>query len=141
MAVIAGYAVRAVGITTSSTTMTLPTDLVAGVRNFSFPRGREMLETTNFKDNSDATRGFIAGLKNVEVSFDCDYNPSGDTPTGRVETALGDGSSVWAQLAYNSTPNGWKVECKVESVDLKGEVAGKLEASVKLRATGAVATF
>lgn len=137
MAPTAGFKGK-LGITTTSTTMT-NVDYVAGARNVTFDRMRQLLETTSFANQTAGERAFIAGLKDVDASWDQDWDPA-DTPTGRLETAYGDGSSVWFQFSYNGTA-GWKVECKVESIGIKDAVDAKLEGSVKLKATGAVATF
>jgi hypothetical protein len=139
MAPTAGF-VGKLGITTTSTTMT-SADYVQGVDSWSLNRGRELLETTNFKDTTaDGIRKHIAGLRNVDGNFECDFEPTGDTPTTRIQTALDDGSSVWVQHSYNGTA-GWKVEAKIEKADIKQGVGDKLRLSVAWKANGAVAAL
>lgn len=137
MAPSAGFSGK-LGVTTSSTTMS-NSDYVAGARSVQFDRARQLLETTSFANQTAGERSFIAGLKDVDISWEQDWDPA-DTPTGRIETAYSGGSSIWAQISYNGSA-GWKVEVKVESIGIKDAVDGKLEGSVKTKATGAVATF
>lgn len=129
------------GVTTSSTTMTA-SDYVQGVTSQQFSRVLDMLDTTNHKDAASAgDREFIAGLRGGEVNITVDLEPTGDTPTTRILDAFTNRTTVWAQVGYNATPNGWKVESYVESIDIKAGVADKLTADVKFRLTGAVSTF
>lgn len=111
-------------------------DDIDGVDQFALNRVREELETTDSKDGADKT--FILGLKGAEVPIQGDYE-SGDTPQGRLITAWGDGSSVWAVVLWDGSA-GQMVECKVPSVNIEASVSGKVRFTATLRATGAVAT-
>jgi hypothetical protein len=111
-------------------------DDVDGVDQFSLNRVREELETTDLKDGAD--RVYILGLKGGEVPVSGDYE-SGDTPQGRMLTAFGDGSSVWAVVLWDGAA-GQMVECKVPKFDLEASVSGKVRFSATLRLTGAVST-
>lgn len=110
-------------------------DNMSGVHDVGLSRMRDELETTDFNDTS---KNFILGLKGAEVTFSGAYE-SADTAYGRIETALGDGTSVYAVILWNGTA-GHNVECKVVSVDISGARDGLVEASGTLRATGAVTT-
>lgn len=110
-------------------------DNMAGVHDVSLNRVRDELETTDFNDTS---KNFILGLRGAEVSFSGTYE-SADTAFGRIETAFGDGTSVYAVILWNGTA-GHNVECKVASLDISGARDGLVEVSGTLRATGAVTT-
>ena len=110
-------------------------DNMSGVHDIGLSRMRDELETTDFNDTS---KNFILGLKGAEVTFSGTYE-SADTAYGRIETAFGDGTSVWAVVLWNGTA-GHNVECKVVSLDISGARDGLVEVSGTLRATGAVAT-
>lgn len=140
MSATAGFNGR-LGVTSSSTTMS-SSDYVAGARSVSFDRVRALLETTAFDNQTAAERSYIAGLKDVDFSWDQDYTPA-DSPTAIVDAAWASGDSVWVQLAYDAGTNtaGWKVEAKISDIGVKVAVDGKLEASIKAKATGAVAAL
>lgn len=114
------------GIGTSADNMT-------GVHQVGLNRVRDELETTDFNDTS---KNFILGLRGAEVTFSGTYESS-DTNYGRIETAFGDGTSVWAVILWNGTA-GHNVECKVPTLDISGARDGLVEVSGTLRATGAV---
>lgn len=107
-----------------------------GVDQYSLNRVREELETTDLKDGPDKV--FILGLKGGEVPIQGDYE-SADTPQGRLLTAHGDGSSVWAVCLWDGTA-GHNVECKVPNFNLETSKDGKVRFSATLRLTGAVST-
>lgn len=111
-------------------------DDVDGVQQAALNRVREELETTDFKGGAD--REYMLGLKGAEIPISGDYE-SADTPYGRLETAHGDGSSVWVVLLWNGTA-GHNVECKVPNLNIESSHDGKVTMSATLRATGAVAT-
>jgi len=110
-------------------------DNMTGVHDVSLNRVRDELETTDFNDTS---KNFILGLKGAEVTFSGAYE-SADTAYGRIETAFGDGTSVYAVVLWNGTA-GHNVECKVVSLDISGARDGLVEVAGTLRATGAVST-
>lgn len=110
-------------------------DNMTGVHDVSLNRMRDELETTDFNDTS---KNFILGLRGAEVSFSGTYESS-DTAFGRIETAFGDGTSVWAVILWNGTA-GHNVECKVPTLEISGARDGLVSVSGTLRATGAVST-
>jgi len=110
-------------------------DNMTGVHDVSLNDVRDELETTDFNDTS---KNFILGLKGAEVTFSGAYE-SADTAYGRIETAFGDGTSVYAVVLWNGTA-GHNVECKVVSLDISGARDGLVEVAGTLRATGAVST-
>lgn len=110
-------------------------DNMSGVHDVSLSRMRDELETTDFNDTS---KNFILGLKGAEVTFSGTYE-SADTAYGRIETAFGDGTSVYAVILWNGTA-GHNVECKVVTLETSGARDGLVEVSGTLRATGAVST-
>lgn len=107
-----------------------------GVDQFALNRTRDELETTDLKDGADKV--FILGLKGGEIPLQGDYE-SGDTPQGRLSTAFGDGTSVYAVLLWDGTA-GHNVECKVPNFNLEASLSGKVRFTATLRLTGSVST-
>lgn len=114
-----------------------PSDEIDGANNIRFGRTREMLETTDFKDTSGA-RTRLAGLKDGVVEISGDYEPS-DTAQTAIESKLDDGNSYYVQVLWDGT-NGHEIECKVESFDIDGEVAGKAQFTATLQFTAAASS-
>lgn len=110
-------------------------DNMSGVHDVSLNRVRDELETTDFGDTAKA---FILGLAGAEVTFSGAYESS-DTAYGRLETAFGDGSSVYVILLWNGSA-GHEIVCKVPTLTINGARDGLVEVSGTLRATGAVST-
>lgn len=123
-------------VTTSVTDTSSSADELDGCNSVQFERVRAELETTDFKDTSGA-KTFILGLQECQVSGSCDYE-SADTAQGRLNTAFGDGSSVWIHVKWDASA-GHKVECKVPSLRISADVGDKVKLEFTLRPTGAVA--
>lgn len=131
---LAGYA-TVVRIRTSSGLGT-SADNLGNATQVSLDRVRDELENTHF---GDADKDFIAGLKGADVSISFDQESANDTAMGRIETAYGDGTSVWVACLWNGTA-GHNVECKVLGINIEAGVGDKVTGSATLKATGAVAT-
>src|SRR5689334_22869968 len=99
---------------TSTATTAISSDYIAGAKNVQFKRGRQLLDVTSFKNvGSQGERQQLAALKDIDLSFDCDFEP-GDTPTGLILSAYDSGGDVYMHVLYNGT-NGWRTPMKVES--------------------------
>lgn len=109
-------------------------DEINGCNSINFERARELLETTDFSDAANG-KSVIAGLKGYTFSLGMDYETT--SPQSRLETALGDGSSVWIGFLTNGTV-GWRVECKVGKYSVSATPQGKVEATCDLTCTAAV---
>lgn len=133
MAVTAGYS-ASLRIRTSAGAGTSSDDLVVGTSQ-SFERHLKELEAAHFGDSVEKYIMGLAGAK-IEASFDWD---SSDTAVGRLQTAIGDRSSVYAVVLRDGT-NGWNVECKVQNLKFDASAPEKQTGSVSLIATGAVST-
>lgn len=130
---LAGHA-TAVYVTTTDTTPG-GSDELDGIKSASLNRVRDELETTDFDDSTGA-KTFILGLKGAEIQVSGDYE-SADTALGRLNTAFGDGTSVWLHIYWNGSA-GHKVECKVPTFNLSSGVGETVKVDVTCRATGAV---
>ncbi|HND51382.1 MAG TPA: hypothetical protein PLV92_03265, partial [Pirellulaceae bacterium] len=73
------------------------------------------------------------------VSVSGDYEPT-NTAIGRITTAAGDGTSVWANYHFDPSASagsrGFKVECKVKGFKLSAQVDGAVQFSADLEFTG-----
>lgn len=108
-------------------------DNMAGADNVALNRMRDELDVTDF---GDTARAYILGLKGAEVPVSGKYDAA-DTAVGRLETAIGDGTSVFAIILWNGTA-GHEVECKVTKLDISSNFDGTVSVSATLKATGAV---
>ena len=107
-----------------------------GVKNYELSINGELLDTTDFKDTTGA-HSRILGLQDVTVSLSGDYE-SGDTPQALLVTSLQSGATVYIRIFPNGSA-GFKCACKVQDFKITGEVAGIVQFSCTLLATGAIA--
>jgi predicted secreted protein len=77
----------------------------------------------------------MAGLKDGTLSISGDYESS-DVGQTTVMTAFNAGTACYIKVLWNGTA-GHKVQCVVESYDLKAAVDGKVEWSATLQFNGA----
>lgn len=128
-------AIAANGAAISSSADDSTYNVIDGLNDATFSRMADLLDVTDFADTS-GTKLRIYGLKDASFSLSGDLEAA-DTGYGRIETAYGDGSTVYIKYLPNGT-TGWKAACKVESIEVSGSVDGKAEVSVSLQATGVV---
>ena len=114
-------------------------DEVDGINNYSFGPKMDLLETTDFKDTTGA-KTKIAGLLDGTISLSGMAEMS-DAPQNLLRSSWLSGASVWCTIHWNPSggagTKGYQVECKVESWESSGEVAGLANFSVSLSFTGA----
>lgn len=126
---LAGHACQ-VGIMTSSTTATFPTDEAAGIKQIDYSPSLDLLDVSDF--SSGQFKKKLGGLKDGTVSISGDYEPT-STAIGRIQTAAGDGSSVWVNYHFDPTASagsrGFKVESKVKGFKLSAAVDGVVQFS------------
>jgi predicted secreted protein len=110
---------------------------IDGIKSVDFGRNADLLDTTDFKD----TTGFktrIQGLRDGTFDLSGDYE-SADTAQTTIQTVFNSGASIYIKYLPDGT-NGWKAECKVESIDVSATVDGLIETSITCQFTGAVST-
>lgn len=116
-------------------------DEVDGLNSVGYSPKMNMLDVTDFKDTSGFTLK-LAGLGDGAVSLAGDLEPA-DAPQALLRSSFLTGASVWMTLHFNPTggagTRGFAVECKVESFEIKAEVAGKVTFSASLTFNGAPA--
>lgn len=108
-------------------------DELDGAIEFSFSTTRDVLDTTNFKGGADRTK--MLGLKDGSGSIGGDWLPS-DTIQTLLRTAHGDGSTVYVTDLPDGT-NGFTFPVLVESVEVGGAVADKVNATFGITQNGA----
>lgn len=128
-------AIAANGAAISSSSDDTTYVVIDGLNDATFSRMADLLDVTDFADTS-GTKQRIYGLKDASFSLSGDLEAS-DTGYAKLETAYGSGATVYIKYLPNGTA-GWKVGCKVESIEVSGSVDGKAEVSISLQATGAV---
>lgn len=133
---LAGHACQ-IGITTTSTTATFPTDEATGIKSIDWSPSLDLIDVSDF--SSGQFKKKLAGLKDGSVSVSGDYEPT-NTAIGRIQTAAGDGTSVWAQYHFDPTASagsrGFKVESKVKGFKISAQVDGAVQFSADLEWTG-----
>lgn len=133
---LAGHACN-VGITTTSTTATYPTDELDGANSIDYSPSLDLLDVSDFAGGQFKQK--LGALKDGTVSISGDAEPA-NTAFGRILTAAGDGSSVWAQFEYNPSGSagqkGFKVECKVKGFKIAAAVADRVTFSADFEFTG-----
>lgn len=107
---------------------------IDGINDFSFGPSRDTLETTDTADTSGAHTRML-GLKDGTIALSGDYE-SGDAAQALLLTQWGNGGAYWLKVLWNGS-TGHKVQCIVESFDIKGNVSGKVEFSASLKMNGA----
>ena len=108
---------------------------IDGINSVSFGPNRTMLETTDFKDTS-AAKTRMSGLKDGVSRLGGDYESTDTTGQNVLRTAEDDGTSVFVKFLWDGS-TGHRVECKVESYEISGEVDGKVQVTYNLTFTGA----
>jgi len=134
---LAGHPVAVFAKATNATAVS--SDEVDGINSVTYSPKVNMLDASTFKD----TTGFalkLACLKDGSVSLAGDYTPS-DAPQMLIMTSWTNGVPVWITMHFNPTgaagTKGFQVQCKVESFEIKGDVASKVEFSASLNFDGA----
>lgn len=121
-----------------TTTDTAPVagDEADGIKSVGWGPSRTVLDTTDFKDASGA-KTKILGLSDGQVTLSGDYE-EGDTPQDNLLAAFASGDSVWVHFRPTGGATGFKVECKVESYEIGGEVDDLVTIDFTLAFTGAI---
>lgn len=114
-------------------------DELAGIASFETEHGVNLLETTAFKD-ATGNRTRIAGLKDFSASMSGDYEQA-DSPQALLRS---EGSTVYITIIYDPNASagsqGFRYPCLVENWKISGEVDGKTQINVSLKANGAART-
>jgi hypothetical protein len=129
MSATAGYA-HGTYITTSSSTPS-SSDLLNGCDNTSWKRMYDSIDVTAIEHGGEHSE--IGGIKRSEFEVSGNYLPS-DTAQGRLETAVGDRSSVYVHFyPLGHATAGKKVQCLCTSfdIDASNPQAVKFKASLK----------
>lgn len=133
---LAGHACQ-VGIMTSSTTATFPTDEATGIKQIGYSPSLDLIDVSDF--SSGQFKKKLGGLKDGTISLSGDFEPT-NTAVARIITAAGDGSSVWGNYHYDPTASsgsrGFKVECKVKGFTIDAQVDGAVQFKADLEFTG-----
>lgn len=133
---LAGHACQ-VGIMTSSTTATFPTDEATGIKQIGYSPSLDLIDVSDF--SSGQFKKKLGGLKDGTISLSGDFEPT-NTAIGRIITAAGDGTSVWGNYHYDPTASagsrGFKVECKVKGFTIDAQVDGAVQFKADLEFTG-----
>lgn len=133
---LAGHACQ-VGIMTSSTTATFPTDEATGIKQIGYSPSLDLIDVSDF--SSGQFKKKLGGLKDGTISLSGDFEPT-NTAIGRIITAAGDGSSVWGNYHYDPAASagsrGFKVECKVKGFTIDAQVDGAVQFKADLEFTG-----
>lgn len=109
--------------------------VVDGIRSLSNPKNREMLDTTDFKDNEGAVDR-IAGLMDGSVDISGDFEPD-DPGLQAIEEAFDNGEKIWVRCTVDpDATKGFKAAYLVESFNLDDSVDGKAEVSVTFQLAG-----
>lgn len=133
---LAGHACQ-VGIMTSSTTATFPTDEATGIKQIGYSPSLDLIDVSDF--SSGQFKKKLGGLKDGTISLSGDFEPT-NTAIGRIITAAGDGSSVWSNYHYDPSASagsrGFKVECKVKGFTIDAQVDSAVQFKADLEFTG-----
>jgi hypothetical protein len=95
-------------------------------KSVSFDMKTDVLDITDFKDTTGC-KIKLAGLRDGSASLDGDWDYS-TAPQALLYSSWATGVSIWLTAHYapsaSAGSKGFNVECLVESLSIKGEVAG-----------------
>lgn len=112
---------------------------VDGINDFSFSTGRDVLDTTDFKDTSGA-KTKILGLQDTTISLSGDLEASDTNGQNVLRTAFFNGNAIYVGFGFNGT-DGYKVQARVSSFEINAGVGDKVEFSCEITSVGAVSTY
>jgi hypothetical protein len=108
-----------------------PTVEADGIKSTDWPLGRDVLETTDFKDGAFKTK--ILGLLGFDITLSGDFEPS-DASQTLLRASLLDGATVYVQNLFDGT-NGYEAGFKVSSFKVTPDVAGIPQMTCTLTST------
>lgn len=109
---------------------------VAQADTWSLDTPATLLETTNF--GSAGWKEYIAGLKEWNGSFECNFDPTDTTGQVALRTAWQNGTTVSLKLYVNAT-NYYSGNALIENMPVSSPVGEKVRVTVNFRGSGQLA--
>jgi len=109
---------------------------VSGLMDVDINMMRELVETTSFNDTA---RDRTATIRDSNATLGVHYSTTDPNATGAINTALDNGTVIYVRWRIDGT-NGFKLQCKVASLNLSSAPDAVVDGSYDLQGVAAWAT-
>ena len=123
-------------VTTTAASTVSSSDQIGSVVSTGLNRTRAELDASYIDDSETS---FVLGKHSAEVPLSCDYDSS-NTGQTRLETAFGDGSTIYIHVDLLGSGTCRRVPCKVSAINYGTSQDGKVTFEATIKSVGSVAS-